>query len=358
MELVIGKVISSLRKEKGITQEELAKAVGVSTPAVSKWESGISYPDITLLPIIARYFNISTDKLLDFQKDLTKKEVVKIAKECAERFESIKYSEAMKFSEDYLREYPNNNLLKIRIAHLFFMYLARSQEEKLQDQSLNRAIELSEEASKSSDLEVKQAALVYLSSLYNITGKTKEAIEILESFPKTQYESDIILASIYIKEKEFEKARKIEHKNLYKNINSTLMNLHAMFNLAIEEKNYEFALKLAGKCKNIIQLFDLDNVMLPTNYLVFLEAYTLIKNEELTLKYLEEYVESVRHMEPASKCLANNEYFNTMEAGDKIISEEYLKNSLKLSITLDKKFDFVKDKDRYKECIRKLSKIK
>ena len=124
MELVIGKVISSLRKEKGITQEELAKAVGVSTSAVSKWESGISYPDITLLPIIARYFNISTDKLLDFQKDLTKEEVVKIAKECAERFESIKYSEAMKFCEDYLREYPNNNLLKIRIAHLFFMYLA------------------------------------------------------------------------------------------------------------------------------------------------------------------------------------------------------------------------------------------
>ncbi|EKN40768.1 putative DNA-binding protein [Clostridium botulinum CFSAN001627] len=51
--LSIGEVIYRLRKEKGITQEQLANFIGVSTAAVSKWESETSYPDITLLPVIA-----------------------------------------------------------------------------------------------------------------------------------------------------------------------------------------------------------------------------------------------------------------------------------------------------------------
>ena len=58
----IGSVISELRKTKGVTQEELAKYVGVSAQAVSKWENG-GVPDTELLPKIADYFNISIDVL-------------------------------------------------------------------------------------------------------------------------------------------------------------------------------------------------------------------------------------------------------------------------------------------------------
>lgn len=357
MELSIGKVISSLRKEKGITQEELANVVGVSTPAVSKWESGISYPDITFLPIIARYFNISTDKLLDFQKDLTKDEVGKIVKECAGKFESIKFSEAMEFCEKYLREYPNNHLLKIRLSSLIIMFLVKAQKENLERVALKRATELAKEASKTSDSELQKAALICLSSLYSMTDKNKEAIEILEGFPKTQYDSQILLVSLYMKENQLEKAKNINQKSLYKDINGILMSVHGMFNIAIEERNYEFALDLAEKQKSIIKLFNLDKVMLSMNYLVFLEVYMRMKNEELTLKSLEEYVELVISKEPISDSLAKNKYFNTMETGNQIISENYHKNSLKLSITLDKRFDFVKDTDRYKECIRKLSNV-
>lgn len=60
----IGATISKLRKEKGITQEELAKNVGVSAQAVSKWENG-GVPDTELLPKIADYFNVSIDSLFD-----------------------------------------------------------------------------------------------------------------------------------------------------------------------------------------------------------------------------------------------------------------------------------------------------
>ena len=65
---MIGKQIASLRKEKGIKQEELAKYVGVSTQAVSKWENG-GVPDIELLPKISDFFSVSIDSL--FGRNIT-----------------------------------------------------------------------------------------------------------------------------------------------------------------------------------------------------------------------------------------------------------------------------------------------
>lgn len=59
----INEQIAFLRKEKCVTQEELANAIGVSNQAVSKWENGQNCPDIELLPQIAEYFNVSVDQL-------------------------------------------------------------------------------------------------------------------------------------------------------------------------------------------------------------------------------------------------------------------------------------------------------
>ncbi len=56
--------IAAYRKAKGVTQEELAKALGVTNQAVSKWESGQCCPDIQLLPDIADYFGVSIDALM------------------------------------------------------------------------------------------------------------------------------------------------------------------------------------------------------------------------------------------------------------------------------------------------------
>jgi len=63
-EINLGRVIMRKRHERGVTQDELAFAMGVSKAAVSKWETGQSYPDITLLPQLAAFFNISTDELI------------------------------------------------------------------------------------------------------------------------------------------------------------------------------------------------------------------------------------------------------------------------------------------------------
>ncbi|MCP8382539.1 helix-turn-helix domain-containing protein [Clostridioides difficile] len=63
-ELNIARTLILKRKEKGITQDELANYIGVSKASVSKWETGQSYPDITFLPQLATYFNITVDELI------------------------------------------------------------------------------------------------------------------------------------------------------------------------------------------------------------------------------------------------------------------------------------------------------
>lgn len=64
MNETIGNRISKYRKAKGITQEELASQLGVSSQAVSKWENDISCPDISLLPQLCRILGITSDELL------------------------------------------------------------------------------------------------------------------------------------------------------------------------------------------------------------------------------------------------------------------------------------------------------
>ena len=60
-ELNLSNILVKKRKEKGITQDQLAAYIGVSKASVSKWETGQSYPDITFLPQLAAYFNMSVD---------------------------------------------------------------------------------------------------------------------------------------------------------------------------------------------------------------------------------------------------------------------------------------------------------
>lgn len=64
----IGEKIAKLRKDSNMTQEELAGMIGVSSQSVSKWETGVTMPDIMLLPIIAGVFEITLDELFSVEK--------------------------------------------------------------------------------------------------------------------------------------------------------------------------------------------------------------------------------------------------------------------------------------------------
>ena len=82
----IGVVIKKYRKEAGMTQEEMANRLGVTTPAVNKWENSNSKPDIELLAPIARLFDISLDTLLSFHEYLSDTEIEEIIRKMDRMF--------------------------------------------------------------------------------------------------------------------------------------------------------------------------------------------------------------------------------------------------------------------------------
>ena len=75
MEQKMGAKITALRKARGMTQEQLAAALGVSGPAVSKWETGSSCPDIMLLCPLARVLGTNVDTLLSFEEELSQEDL-------------------------------------------------------------------------------------------------------------------------------------------------------------------------------------------------------------------------------------------------------------------------------------------
>lgn len=72
--LYLGTNIKEYRLKKGYTQEQLAYELGVSSQTVSRWENGMTYPDIVMLPIIAELFDTSIDNLMGYAKECPTKE--------------------------------------------------------------------------------------------------------------------------------------------------------------------------------------------------------------------------------------------------------------------------------------------
>ena len=77
----IGSFLKELRKEKGITQEEFAENLNVSGRTVSRWETGVNMPDISLLVDIAEFFNVSIPEIINGERksEIMEKEVKKVA---------------------------------------------------------------------------------------------------------------------------------------------------------------------------------------------------------------------------------------------------------------------------------------
>lgn len=121
-EFSIGTRILRLRKEKGITQEQLANMIGVSAGAVSKWETGNSKPDIDLLAPLARALNTSLNQLLSFKEELEESEIKEIKKEITDIFLNYGFTEGEIKCKEYIRKYPNSIGLKLTVAGLIQMY--------------------------------------------------------------------------------------------------------------------------------------------------------------------------------------------------------------------------------------------
>lgn len=102
----INHMIREKRKALSLTQEQLAALLGVSTPAVNKWEKGSSYPDITLLPALARVLKTDLNTLLSFQDDLSDVEIVNFVDEVDQTVQENGYEVAFQMAIDKIRDFP------------------------------------------------------------------------------------------------------------------------------------------------------------------------------------------------------------------------------------------------------------
>ena len=120
----IHQIIRTRRQALGLTQEQLAGKLGVSAPAVNKWERGNSYPDITLLPVLARTLGVDLNTLLSFQEDLTEQENGEFLCRLHEEGRQRGCAAAFALAEEKLREFPGSDRLAYSAAGLLEGILA------------------------------------------------------------------------------------------------------------------------------------------------------------------------------------------------------------------------------------------
>ena len=121
MKLNIGETIKKLRKEREITQEEFAEVLGVSCQSVSRWENNSCYPDIELIPTIAAFFDISTDKLMGIDQAAETKAVDQYLKDFQAAISIGNIDECIRIARAGVAEFPNNYALLNKLMYALFV---------------------------------------------------------------------------------------------------------------------------------------------------------------------------------------------------------------------------------------------
>lgn len=112
----IGEVLREKRKAAGLTQEQLANALGITAPAVNKWERGLSCPDLTLLPVLARLLKTDLNTLLSSQNNMTDREIALFTNTAVEKIRTGTFAEAFSLAMEKLREDPRCARLRHTLA--------------------------------------------------------------------------------------------------------------------------------------------------------------------------------------------------------------------------------------------------
>ena len=176
-----GEKLRNHRKKLGMTQEEVAVKVGVSAQAVSKWEKGDGYPDITMLPTLANYFQVSVDELIGMNEISSANKLNEINQKWQENRARGKHKENVELMRTALKTYPNNALLLIQLS-ASLERLDGSEKEKRE--FLKESIMLHEQILRyCDDSEVRGAALSNISDAYYRYGDYEKAVEYADKLP-------------------------------------------------------------------------------------------------------------------------------------------------------------------------------
>ncbi len=201
MEIKLGEKIKALRKAQGISQEILAQALGCSFQAVSKWETGVTMPDVAMIPAIASFFGVSTDELFDYNRMEAEKRVMDICHEAAEyRCSDPAKSEAI--LREGLKQFPGNDIILNNL-----LYTMRTPSRSGEVINICKTLI---ECTREDD--VKYDALRILAETYYEIGEKALVKPTLEQIPEI-YFSKLELCAKYLEGEESLEAAKM-HKNI------------------------------------------------------------------------------------------------------------------------------------------------
>ena len=271
MQLDLGNNIRQLRRQNHRTQEALAEALGVTSQAVSRWESSGSYPDMNLIPSIANFFGVSIDELFGYKSD-RKQRIDALTTEidrmnAQNNGEDVCITECIALARSALVEFPGNEKLMVSLASALFKagyvrygehHVVNEEGYRVYDTKLhqnytewNEAMMLYEKVLKTLPYgKLRDRATNELSQLYLNLGEYEKGKTLIEMAP-----------SIW-NSKEFLHTRTYDGKQGVKATSETLLNLiyacaQLIVNITISDHNHLSAKEKAENLTSAIRLFEL-----------------------------------------------------------------------------------------------------
>ncbi len=278
-------VIQQQRKALGLTQEQVAAYLGVSTPAVNKWEKGATCPDLSLLPPLARLLQVDLNTLFCFQEDLSQQEIGRFSQEITEAIQQNGIKAGFERAERKIQEYPNCDPLLHTIAilldgALLMSGLSADEKPKYED----KLITLYARSAKSEDEKIKNSSLYMLASKYLHRKEYKKAQELLDSLPeRTAINKRLLQAEVYLQQNEMNKAAELMEYTLLGTVGELQITLTKLADMELAAGEKQTADRIAAVSQKAVELFDLWEY---GSYISPVELALAEKNEGESIKQL------------------------------------------------------------------------
>lgn len=323
--------IKELRTKKGLTQVQVADYLGVSASAVNKWEKNSSYPDITILPALARLLNTDLNSLMDFKEDLTEREIALFLNELSE----IKdFDSAYKRVKDKIYEYPNCESL---ILNSMILLDGMNSKDNLDNEDI--IISYYRRFLESRDLKIKVMAYQMLINHEIKRGCFEEAQNLIEEIPDNSIiKRQTLRAKLKYSQKEYEEASKIIEEMVFQEISSVLNNLTLLQDIYLEQDNLEMTNFVSDIIMETSKLYQMEYVGLTSKLSIEVQ-----QNKVRTLLYLGKLIKLMSNFQWDSKL-----YVHMTKKG----KDDSFKKMFIDAIKKDNAFDFIREEKEFKEIIK------
>lgn len=231
----INQIIREKRKELSLTQEQIADFLGVSAPAVNKWEKGSTYPDITLLPALARLLKIDLNTLMSFNDDLTNIEIESFVNELDKTAQEQGYDTAFQKAINKIHEYPTCE--KLIYSVILYLEGALALYNVSEIEQYREMYETFYKRLATSEIpEIRDTATRMLISYAQNRGDFSKAEELINSLPFSTLDKEEQLAILYQRQERYPDAEKIWERRVLKGVTEMQTALASMLEIALQEK--------------------------------------------------------------------------------------------------------------------------